>query len=155
MIFIDTDDGFINSNCIVRYREIKVSDDKSKSVDERWRTRLYYTEGDETRSTYAAIGVDVAEEVMTVIAAHPGYFVIDICSDEPHEVYTIGIVGWRVERGRTMPVCADEFPEGYAILSPGGCVWRPYVDHYSTVEQFRLARIEEMRKQFSVGHVTE
>ncbi len=135
MTFLDTDAGRINLRFVVCLKE------ERQHTGLEPRTRVTYVEGSESFTTWADLCPEDLQPT-AVIAASPGFFLLDVTNDGDHEVIRTPIVAWRVVEGCAKPITPDDFffcadiafrgvltPQGSVIVAGEAC--------FNSVDEFR------------------
>jgi hypothetical protein len=142
--FIHTEDGYINADRIVRVFGHKTEDNVGRD-DKSVVARIEYIGADGmVRTTEVRVlkPDDIMEELLPVIPAAPGYFVVEVDEEAPHEISREPVIAWRIHpRTSLQPVCLNN-DQGGAVLCPDGSVWIPGDAVYSGVEKFRQEYIK-------------
>lgn len=151
MSFIYTEDGYINTRCIVRL-------EAGVKRHNEWRARVTFAQGQELRTTYALTPAEeVAEEAAQVVPATPGFVRIEIGQEPPHEVIRTPVVAWRICEDQAEPVCPEALSSWTpyktrflrAVLTPESLLIAACGTRYSSIEEFRTRAIEicELREK--------
>lgn len=139
-MFIDTDEGAINLRHVICAQDLQVNGSPP-------RTRIWYRQGGEIRSTCTYGGCDQLEKMTApVVPARPEYYVVGVYgSDGEYSIYRVPIVAWRIMPDYAEPVCYDVIDEdAVAILDPDGKVTLSGTQTFESISLYRLARIAEI-----------
>lgn len=150
MKFINTNDGLINLNRVIKIVEIE-------DGVVGWQSRISYLEGDgETRTTDTFMRYEtLREQLADTVAAAPGFSVVNVVDLEPYDIYTLPIVAWQIEGADfAQPITIGERGEEYGVLAPDGKVVTPWEDRFNSVEEFREYRIRAILLKRERGKVT-
>lgn len=140
--FIETRDGFIPAERVVRIRQRWTNADPKGM-----RTEIEHI--DAAGAARVTLATDPNFDPLRLappIAAQPGYFVVTMLEDGA--VCRMPIVAWRVPPGALSaePVCPDEPFGWWAILCPDGSVIAPQEAIHASLDDWRAAVLEDQRK---------
>ena len=140
--FIETRDGFIPAERVVRIRQ-RWTNETPRGM----RTEIEYIDAAGAgRITTAADPHFDPVRLVEPIPAAPGYFVVTLLEDG--HVARLPVIGWRVAPGSLSaePICPDEPVGAWAVLTPTGEVIAPQEAVYASVDDWRAAVLEDHRK---------
>ena len=140
--FIETRDGFIPAERVVRIRQ-RWTNETPRGM----RTEIEYIDAAGVARVTVAADPDFDPLRLTApIAAAPGYFTVTMLEDGT--VCRMPIVAWRVPPGALSaePVCPDEPFGWWAVLCPDGSVIAPQEAAHASLDDWRAAVLEDRRK---------
>lgn len=138
--FIRTDAGYLNPARIITVNTVFVPSNNKA------REHIQYLAGDDVLHTFSDED-DIGMSSAAVIHAAPGYFVVELGADPPHEMFLSAVIAWRVDEYAS-PICLDSIFEKnfFGVLDPTGKVTRAEFDVWDSLEDFRVARLAEITK---------
>jgi len=120
-------------------RHEEITDEETGHVEHWWHHRLYFVGG----TTLELPLSDGPHDVMrpyTIIAAEPGYMVIEADGDR---IYTSPVVAWRCYEESADPITLDHCDEFNRVIQcPDGTVIEQDIATYESVDDWRAERAQ-------------
>lgn len=129
--FIHTTQGYINLAAVVRMKIVRDT------------LQVWYREGDSIETAFTYNTHTLEEHSGPTVVALPGYYVVSVNAEAPHDIWKSPVIAWRLIDGSAHPICADTLPDSWGVLDPTGAVTVPCVCWYGSLESFRNGVIED------------
>ena len=130
MPFVETEDGLINYDCIV-----KVSTRQDQVT-------IHYRYGKDIHTTKSVRGDnnDILRLSAPVFSSPPGYFAIQLCEDG--YIWKSPVVGWALYAWGASPICPDDHENDVDVLTPDGSVIVAADRTYGSIEEWKTFRLK-------------